>query len=165
LNCAKCEHGKRLEELRQHGDALTDRELEELRKRCMKCNPENFRHHGEIHTDLALGAGRSPFSVSRDYLAILQPSHERATPLPPATEDALLELVRRFAQMDLAAVQILHGLLNGKSCETLATELGMNSRQAVHARLKAAIRANPWLAAVHYGTRLGARTLRHQRRR
>lgn len=70
----------------------------------------------------------------------------RAVPsMPECAEEYVLELLRIFAALTLADVLVLHGLLKGYSILRMADIYG-ESKQAIWARVRAAIGRHPWIA-------------------
>jgi len=144
----------------------TCKRMAALRTRCMSCDPESLTRKGRSHVtcgghsnraDLPLeatlggalriaddyAAAHAPTDIA-DILDGLQP--EAATPLPPGVENALRVLVANFAALELCDVEILHGLLNGKSLADIARAYGYASRAAVHERFKEAVARHKWIA-------------------
>ena len=160
------------------------------RPHCLECNPEQMPRGGNGHVQLIEGAigytlpGGSVDETGDDGAPTADNGGETIQRIHPEyqteknrecadilnlpdeiaayLEPCLIELVKRFAALDIRDVDILHGLLNGKSCEDMAAAFGYRSRPAVHARLKAALRRNPWLKELHTrGVAYGLGELRH----
>ncbi len=70
----------------------------------------------------------------------------RAVPsMPESAEEYVLELLRRFAALTLADVLVVHGFLRGWGIVRMADRYG-ESKQAISARVRSALKRNPWLA-------------------
>lgn len=161
------------------------------RPRCLGCNPEQMPRGGNSQVQLNEGKvgyatpGGSVDETGEDDAPSAYECGETFHRIHPDFQDArtgghvellancpeeleaviepyLMELLKRFAALDIADVDMLHGLLNGISCEQMASAFGFKSRQAVLARLKNALKRNPWMKEIYTrGSRYGIRELRH----
>lgn len=141
-----------------------DREIARLRETCAKCRlGDKFAVSGTFSldnmTDGAIETGdlRAKVAAGASVVTTFNPdtldapaddSAGRVAPsMPEEAEEYVLEMLRRFAALTLADVLILHGLLRGWGVMRMADMYG-ESKQAISARLKNAIRRHPWLAAL-----------------
>ena len=186
MNCYKCQ-----KKIKTPNAEYSVSELVELcRPHCLACEPFEMPRGGHSQVTLIENAiaftspgdsvdesgdddaptiedgGESFQRVHPDYQTERTGGHADILNVPEEIavylEPCLIELVKRFAALDIRDVDILHGLLNGKSCEDMAAAFGYRSRPAVHARLRAALRRNPWLKELHTrGVAYGLGELRH----
>ena len=145
MTCHKCPH---------------DREIARLRETCAKCRLSDVAVDGttslDALTDGALETGtlRAKVAAGVSSVATFNPDEldapaddaaGRVAPsMPEEAEEYVLELLRRFASMTLADVLVVHGLLRGWGIMRMADVYG-ESKQAISARVKNAIRRNPWI--------------------
>lgn len=186
MNCYRCQ--KRIET--PNPDYSVAELVDMCRPRCLECNPEHMPRGGGSHVQLyeeAIGYDMPGDSVDETGDDDAPPADERANAyqrIHPDYRDArigvrtkladypegleafiepyVLEMLKRFAALDIADVDILHGLLNGMGSEEMARAFGYKSRMTVHARLRKALERNPWLREVYtMGKHYGIRELRH----
>lgn len=160
------------------------------RPHCLECNPEHMPCGGGSHVQLfesSIGytvPGDSidetgdddapPADESANAYQKIHPDYQDARTgghiklanypegLEAVIEPYIIELLKRFAALDIADVDILHGLLNGISFEKMARAFGYKNRMTVHARLRKALERNPWMREVYTrGYHYGIRELRH----
>lgn len=127
-----------------------------LRAKCLACNADNDQS-GLVHVikDAIGGA----LKIDPVYAFGLHPDRSTPiTPLSPEAEEAAAAVLYAFADLAPWELPIVHALLNHAKGEAAAHALGLNSRQAYHARLKKAIAAHPWIASLHIGRSLGIKT-------
>lgn len=138
-----------------------DREIARLRETCAKCQLSDVAVSGttslDAITDGALETGQLQAKIAAGVssVATFNPdtldapaddSAGRVMPsMPESAEEYVLELLRRFASLTLTDVLVLHGLLRGWGVMRMADVYG-ESKQAISARVKKAMRRNPWIA-------------------
>ena len=151
MTCHKCPH---------------DREIARLRETCSKCqlgdkcavsgtySLDNMTE-GAIETGVLRAKVAAGVSVVTTFNpdGIDEPSADdtagRALPsMPESAEEYVLELLRRFASLTLADVLVVHGLLRGWGIVRMADRYG-ESKQAIWARVRSAIRRHPWIASLN----------------
>ena len=151
MTCHKCPH---------------DREIARLRETCLKCQlGDKCAVSGTFSLDnMTEGAIDDPrmkakraagleSSATFDPSVIDEPPADdtagRALPsMPESAEEYVLELLRRFASLTLADVLVVHGLLRGWGIVRMADRYG-ESKQAIWARVRSAIRRHPWIASLN----------------
>lgn len=186
MNCYKCQ-----KKIKTPNAEYSVSELVELcRPHCLACEPFEMPRGGHSQVTLIENAiaftspgdsvdesgdddaptiedgGESFQRVHPDYQTERAGGHADILNVPEEIavylEPCLIELVKRFAALDIRDVDILHGLLNGKSCEEMARAFGYKNKMTVHARLKTALTRNPWMRELHTrGITHGIRGLRH----
>ena len=139
-----------------------DREIARLRAICSKCQlGDKCAVSGtfslDAMTDGALETGnlRAKMAADVSSVATFNPDEldapaddaaGRVVPsMPEEAEEYVLELMRRFAALTLADVLVVHGLLRGWGVMRMADMYG-ESKQAIFARVKVAMRRNPWIS-------------------
>ncbi len=157
MTCHKCPH---------------DREIARLRETCAKCRLSDVAVNGttslDAITDGALETGQLQAKVAAGVSSVATfnpdeldaPADDaagRVAPsMPEEAEEYVLELLRRFASMTLADVLVVHGLLRGWGIMRMADVYG-ESKQAISARVKKAMRRNPWLVSLEKSCRYNFR--------
>ena len=137
-----------------------DREIARLREVCAKCRLSDVAVNGTTSLDaitddaLETGALRVKVAAGVSTVTAFNPDEldapaddaaGRAMPsMPEAAEEYVLELLRRFSSLTLADVLVVHGFLRGWGVMRMAVMYG-ESKQAISARVKKAIRRNPWI--------------------
>lgn len=186
MNCYKCQ--KRI--ATPNANYSVAELVDMCRPCCVACNPEEMPRGGHSQVQLIEGAigyavpGGSVDETGDDGAPSADNGGETFQRIHPDFQDArtgghasilnvpdeiaayleplLMELLKRFAALDIADVDILHGILNGMSSERIARAFGYKSRPAVHARLKKALERNPWMKEIYTrGSHYGIRELRH----
>ena len=148
MTCHNCEHNAT---------------IERLRKTCAACRLSDVATRNSVSLDALPGTadageiGKLPLapgvslSATFDSSAMMDGDAQevrRLVPsMPEGSEEWLLGLLRAFADLSLAELTIVHGLLRGWSFATMAERYGA-SKAAISARLKSATRRHPWLAVV-----------------
>lgn len=142
-----------------------DREIARLRETCAKCQlGDKCAVSGTYSLDnmtegaIETGALRAKVAAGVSVVTTFNPdgideppandTAGRAVPsMPESAEEYVLELLRLFASMTLADVLVVHGLLRGWGIMRMADEYG-ESKQAISARVRLAIRRHPWIASL-----------------
>ena len=186
MNCYKCR--KRIETPNPNYSVA---ELVEMcRPHCLECDPEHMPRGGRSQVQLNEGAigytmpggsvdetgddGAPSADESAGVYQKIHPDYQDARTgghialanypegLEAVIEPYIIGMLKRFAALDIADVDILHGLVNGMSFEEMARAFGYKNRMTVHARLRKALERNPWLRDVYTrGNHYGIRELRH----
>ena len=186
MNCYRCP--KRIATPNKHYSVS---ELVDMcRPHCIECDPELMPRGGYSQVQLIEGAigytvpGGSVDETGDDGAPSADNGGETFQRIHPDFQDArtgghasilnvpdeiavyleplLMELLKRFAALDIADVDVLHGMLNGMSCGEMARAFGYKNKVTVHARLKTALTRNPWMKEIYTrGSHYGIRELRH----
>ncbi len=138
-----------------------DREIARLRAICMRCTlsdvPTNGTTSLDALTDGAIETGELRAKVAADVSAVAtfnpdgidEPADDAAgrvlPSMPEGAEEYVLELLRLFASLTLADVLVVHGFMRGWGIVRMADRYG-ESKQAISARVRNALKRNPWLA-------------------
>ncbi len=142
-----------------------DREIARLRETCAKCRLSDVPTHGTYSLDnmtdgaIETGVLRAKVAAGVSVVTTFNPdgideppandTAGRALPsMPESAEEYVLELLRLFASLTLADVLVVHGLLRGWGIIRMADEYG-ESKQAIWARVRSAIRRHPWIASLY----------------
>jgi len=141
-----------------------DREIARLRAICMRCTLSDVPTHDttslDAVTDGAIETGELRAKVAADVSAVAtfnpdgidEPADDAAgrvlPSMPEGAEEYVLELLRRFAALTLADVLVVHGFMRGWGIVRMADRYG-ESKQAIWARVRAAIRRHPWIATLN----------------
>lgn len=185
MNCTKCHNRIKT----PNADYSVSELIEFCRPCCIKCNPLEMPRGGYSQVTLIENAiaftapggsvdesgdddapiaedGESFQLVHPDYQTERARGHADILNLPEEIavhlEPCLIELVKRFAALDIRDVDILHGLLNGKSCEEMARAFGYENKMTVHNRLVNCLKRNPWMKELHTrGVSYGLGELKH----
>ena len=128
MTCTRCKH---------------DAEIARLRAICSKCRLGEYVPGGD--------------KVSLD--AVIDGAADRILDVAPGvatvseeTQEALLRLVHEFAQLPPLVAQVTHALLNRRTIQDVAEEIGW-SKQLLHYHLKKAVARFPAFAAVYRAVR------------
>ena len=150
MTCHNCEHNATIERLRETCAKCRLSDVATRDTVSLDAVPVNAAEAGEI--------GALPVAPGVSAVSTFDPCKidgdadgadaARAVPsMSEETEARMLELLRTFADLSLAELTIVHGLLRGWSFATMAERYGA-SMAAISARLKSATRRHPWLAVV-----------------
>lgn len=186
MNCYKCQ--KRIET--PNANYSVAELVDMCRPCCLECDPEHMPRGGYSQVQLNEGVigytlpGGSVDETGDDDEPTADECGEMFQRIHPDFQDArtgghialanypegletviepyIIELLKRFAALDIADVDVLHGILNGMSCGEMARAFGYKNKMTVHARLKTALTRNPWMKEIYTrGRHYGIRELRH----
>lgn len=91
---------------------------------------------------------RSPFHIDPVHGVRARPHNLLLDSVPENVGQYLEAVIGAIAAMELSDLEILHGLLNGKTVTDMSRAFGY-SKQLIVARLKRAISNSPWMAALY----------------
>jgi len=147
MTCHKCPHNAKIERLRAICSKC------QLGDKCAVSGTTSL----DALTDGALETGnlRAKMAADVSSVATFNPDEldapaddaaRRVVPsMPEEAEEYVLELLRLFAALTLADVLVVHGLLRGWGVMRMANMYG-ESKQTIFARVKVAMRRNPWIS-------------------
>ena len=149
MTCTRCKH---------------DAEIARLRAICSKCRLGEYVPGGDnVSLDAVIdGAADRILDVAPGVATVstfdpadtLDGERPAASgfPFSEETEEALLRLVHEFAQLPPLVAQVTHALLNRRTIQDVAEEIGW-SKQLLHYHLKKAVARFPAFAAVYRAVR------------